>query len=173
MAAYDRVALLRAVNVGGRQIAMADLRALFLGAGFSDAKTLLQSGNVVFAAGRRSDTQIEGVLEAETEKRFGFRSEYFVRDRTAMRAVVDDNPFYREAKQVPGRLVVLFLKEAVAAKAVAAFAKTWSGPEAVRGSGKHLYVYYPDGQGRSKLKLPWLGTARNWNTVLKLFALLE
>jgi uncharacterized protein (DUF1697 family) len=64
MAAFDRVALLRAVNVGGRQIAMAELRALFDELGFSDAKTLLNSGNIVFTAGRKSDAQLERLLES-------------------------------------------------------------------------------------------------------------
>jgi uncharacterized protein (DUF1697 family) len=173
MAAYDRVALLRAVNVGGRWIAMAELRALFEELGFADAKTLLQSGNVAFRAGRKGDAQLERLLEAETARRFGLRTEYFVRDAKAMHAVLEKNPFPREAARDPGRLHVYFLKEAPERKAVTAFDSAWKGPETMSVVGSHAYVYYPNGAGRSKFKLPWLGTGRNWNTVTKLAAILE
>lgn len=170
---YDRIALLRAVNVGGRWIAMADLRALFATLGLPDAKTLLQSGNVAFNGGRRTDAQFEQMLETATEQRFGMRTEYFVRGRRSMREVVRENPFAREAKDDPGRLLVYFLKDAPERKAVSSFIAAWQGIETLQVTGAHAYVYYPEGVGRSKFKIPWLGTGRNWNTVTKLLALLE
>jgi uncharacterized protein (DUF1697 family) len=170
---FDRVALLRAVNVGGRQISMAELRELFEERGFAGAKTLLQSGNVVFAGGRRSDAQLEKLLETATRERFGIKTDCFIRGRDALSSIIERNPFKQQAKSDPARLVVHFLKEDVPAQAASAFASSWKGPETIRGAGAHAYVYYPDGQGRSKLKLPWLGTARNWNTVTKLYGLLE
>jgi uncharacterized protein (DUF1697 family) len=92
--------------------------------------------------------------------------------------VVAGNPFPDEAERDPGHLVVMFLKTAPRAKAVQALQAAIEGPESVRAAGKHLYVAYPAGIGRSKLtntliekKLGVRGTGRNWNTVLKRAAL--
>ena len=86
-AGLNRVALLRGVNVGGNQmIAMADLRALFVRLGFKDAKTLLNSGNVVFTGDKRSDPALEKLLELETQKRFNVPASYFVRSAKDLRA---------------------------------------------------------------------------------------
>jgi uncharacterized protein (DUF1697 family) len=170
----DRIALLRGVNVSGhRQIAMADLLALFEDLKLAPAKTLLQSGNVAFTGTGKNDARLEGLLETETAKRFGIETDYFVRDAAALRKIVAANPFKREAQRDPGRLVVFFLKEQADPKTVSALKVSYAGPEVYEVAGKHAYVYYPQGQGHSKFKAPWFGTARNWNTVRKLLALLE
>ena len=169
----NRVALLRAVNVGGRKVAMADLRSLFLKLGFSDAKTLLNSGNVVFSSDRRSDATLEKLFETETEKKFKVKAEFFVRTTQEMKAIVSANPFAKEAREAPNRLLVVFLKDAVTAKDAAAVQAANKGPEAIKAGGKNLYVFYAGGIADSKLKLPWIGSGRNWNTVLKLIALLS
>jgi len=158
-------ALLRAVNVAGHQpIGMADLRAIAENLGFSEVRTLLQSGNLIFGSARRDD--FEKMLEAK------LRTDVFVRSAADLDAIVAANPFPKEAKDDPGRLVVLFLKSSADAPALQ---KAIKGREVARGKGKQLYVYYPDGQGRSKLTnaliektLGTRVTARNWNTVLKL-----
>lgn len=169
----NRVALLRAVNVGGRKVAMADLRSLFLRLGFSDARTLLNSGNVVFSADRRSDATLEKLFEAETEKKFKVKAEYFVRTTQEMHEIIKANPFPNEAKDAPNRLLVVFLKDAVTAKDAAAAQAANKGPELIKAGGKNLYVFYAGGMADSKLKLPWVGSGRNWNTILKLTALLS
>ncbi len=171
---FDRVALLRAVNVSGHgQIAMADLRAFFEELGLGEARTLLQSGNVVFNGGRRTDAALERLLESEANERLGLRTAFLVRSRAAMREVVGENPFMREAKDDPGHLLVYFLKETPPHKDVAAFMNAWKGVERCSVMENHAYVYYPEGAGRSKFKLPWTGTGRNWNTVTKVLALLD
>jgi uncharacterized protein (DUF1697 family) len=170
----DRVALLRAVNVGGRgQVAMTDLRALFEDLHLGPVRTLLQSGNVVFTGGRKTAAQLERLLESETAKRFGLRTEYFVRSAADLRKIVEGNPFAREAKSDPGRVVVFFLKEPADRTTASALRASYTGPEVFEAAGPHVYIYYPEGQGRSKFKVPWLGTARNWNTVTKLLAAVE
>jgi len=151
---------------------MADLRMLFLKLGFADAKTLLNSGNVLFSADRRSDATLEKLFETETEKKFKVKAEFFVRTTDEMSAIVAANPFPREAKSDPGRLHVVFLKDDVGAKDVSTIQSANKGPESIKRGMKCVYVYYPDGAGESKLRLPWLGTGRNWNTILKLVALL-
>jgi uncharacterized protein (DUF1697 family) len=173
------VALLRGINVGGRgMVSMADVRDLFESLGFAGARTLLQSGNVVFDAGRgKSPAALERLLEAETAKRCGVAAAYFVRTAAEWDKVVARNPFPAEAKDDPGRLVVTLLKEAPRADDVEALRTANRGREVIRADARHLYVTYPDGMGRSKLTnaviervLGTRATARNWNTVLKLAA---
>jgi uncharacterized protein (DUF1697 family) len=173
------VALLRAVNVAGhRGLAMADLRRVLEELAFSEAKTLLQSGNAVFATdGQTSTAELEALIEAELTSRLGLRTDVLVRSPEDMAALVRDNPFPAEARDDPGRLVVTFLKVSVSLAAVEALQSQVRGPELVRPHGRELYITYPDGMGRSRLtgaviesKLGTKGTARNWNTVLKLAA---
>ena len=176
----SHVALLRAVNVGGRNlIGMSDLRASFLGLGFTGARTLLQSGNVVFDGGRRSSAALETLLEGETEKCFRVRVDYMVRTAKEWRETVAGNPFGDEARKDPSHLVVMFLKQTPRAGAERALRAAIKGPERVRVAGRHAYIVYPAGIGRSKLtpallerELGARGTGRNWNTILKLGALL-
>ncbi len=173
------VALLRAVNVGGRsQVAMSDLRDVLIDLGFDDVKSLLQSGNFVFKTDAGTGAKLEAKLEAETQRRLDLRTAVFVRTAEEMDAVIASNPFPREAKREPSHLLVVFLKDAPKANAVEALRAAFKGPELVQAKGKHAYIVYPAGIGRSRLtntvieaKLGTQGTARNWNTVLKLAAL--
>jgi uncharacterized protein (DUF1697 family) len=177
----NHIALLRAINVGGRNVvAMSDLRDLLEGLGFAGAKTLLQSGNLVFQSDRQTGAALERLLEVETEKRFGIAVDYFARTAEEWETVVARNPFPKEAKSDPGHLLVVFLKEAPDPKRVKALQSAIKGPETVRSVGKQLYVAYPEGIGTSKLTntliertLASRGTGRNWNTILKLATLVR
>jgi uncharacterized protein (DUF1697 family) len=172
-------ALVRGINVGGyKMVAMADLRELMADLGFADAHTLLQSGNIVFRSAVKPPLQIERLLETETAKRLDIQAEFFVRTAAELQALVSRNPFRAEASRDPARLVVMFLKQAPDRSGVTALQAAITGRETVRTDGKHAYIVYPDGIGRSRLtgtliekKLGTRGTARNWNTVLKLRAL--
>jgi uncharacterized protein (DUF1697 family) len=172
------VALLRAVNVGGRgSLAMADLRKLAESLGFTNVRTLLQSGNLVFEAAAQKTPALESALEAAL-KQHGIETDFMVRRADELEAIVAANPFPSEAKADPGHLVVMFQKDAPGAKAVAALQAAVKGREIIRHKGRELYIVYPDGIGRSKLtnkfiesRLDTRGTGRNWNTVMKLAAL--
>jgi len=173
-----QIALLRAVNVGGTAILpMADLRAAVAKAGFKDVRTLLQSGNLVFEAGALTPAASEKKLEALCAKAFGLKNEIHVRTPEDLAAIVAANPFSKEARADPGHVHVLFLREAPPAASYAALAAAIKGREIVRAGGRHAYMLYPDGMGRSKLTpavlarhLGMPGTARNWNTIQKLTA---
>lgn len=173
------LALLRGINVGGhKQVAMADLRDLLTRLGFVDARSLLQSGNLVFRSDGRTGAHLERLLEAEVAKRFALQTDFFVRTADEWKVVVVHNPFREEAERDPGHLVVMFLKDAPDVKDVKALQAAVTGPEVVRVEGRHAYIVYPNGIGRSRLthtliekKLGTRGTGRNWNTVLKLGAL--
>jgi uncharacterized protein (DUF1697 family) len=173
------LALLRGVNVGGhKSVAMADLRGMLTHLGFEDAQSILQSGNLVFRSRARPGAQLERSLETESKARLALETDFFVRTATEWKAVVARNPFREEARRDPGRLVVMLLKAAPAAQDVKALQAAITGPEVVRADGTHAYIVYPNGIGRSRVTnvliertLGTRGTGRNWNTVLKLGAL--
>jgi uncharacterized protein (DUF1697 family) len=174
------IALLRAVNVAGRTVAMAELKALFTGLGFANATTLLQSGNVIFDSDARAGTELESLLERATGTRLGLSTPYLVRTAAEWKALINRNPFPDEATNDPSHLLVMPLKSAPAKEDLAALQKTIKGREVVRGRGRELYIVYPDGVGRSALTVPMIekkldtrGTCRNWNTVRKLQAMVE
>jgi len=175
------VALLRGINVGGRNmVAMTDLRQLLEGLGFADVRSLLQSGNLIFQGKRRASETLERFLEVETKKHLEVSIDYHVRTGDELQAIVADNPFPDEAERDPGHLVVLFLKKAPEARSVQALQSAIQGPEIVHAVGKQLYAVYSAGIGTSKLtnnaidkKLGSRCTGRNWNTVLKLAALTQ
>jgi uncharacterized protein (DUF1697 family) len=174
------IALLRGINVGGKaMVPMAKLRAMFADLGFADAATLLQSGNVVFTA-KGKTAALERKLEAEAAQRFGRAISFMVRSASEWRSIIAKNPFRAESKADPGHLVVMCFKDKPSASAVKALQAAIKGRETFRAAGHHAYIVYPDGIGRSKLAnaliertLDTSGTARNWNTVLKLAALVD
>jgi uncharacterized protein (DUF1697 family) len=174
------VALLRAVNLAGRNmVGMADLREMCDGLGCLDTRSLLQSGNLVFRVAGTS-AKLETALQAEAKKRLGLDTEFFVRAAKEWESIVAANPFPREAKDDPGHLIAMFLKDEPDKKSAAALREAIVGRERFEIVGRQAYIVYPDGVGRSKLttaliekKLGTRGTGRNWNTVLKLRTALE
>ena len=166
------IALLRGINVGGKNLVpMAELRDVFSQAGFPRAKTLLQSGNVAFAAEGADAESLAARLEQVTEERFGRTIPYVIRRLEYLEKLIDACPLPREAQIDPGRLLVHFGRQPFETDAVSHFAESYTGPERILPVLDEIAVYYPDGIGNSKLKMPFYGTARNWNTVLKLCAL--
>lgn len=174
------VALLRAVNLGAHnKVPMADLRALCERLGMKEVRSLLVSGNLVFGSAARSAPALEKMLEEATCEALGVRTDFFVRSAREWDRLVAANPFKAEAKSDPGRLILMCFKDAPKGPGVSALEQAIVGRERVRPGERHAYFVYPDGVGRSRLtnlliekKLGTRGTARNWNTVLKLKDLL-
>ena len=165
-----QVALLRGVNLGRRKVIMSELRELVEDAGFSDVRTLVASGNLVLAA-KIKGAKLEAELEQIILDGLGLKTDVFVRDADQLAAIVAANPFKPFAKSQPNFLVVNFMRAfASAAEMQAMQASALTGEEVKQGEGC-LYIKFPKGQGVSKLKMPKLGTARNWNTVTKLAAM--
>jgi uncharacterized protein (DUF1697 family) len=173
------IALLRAVNVGGRNLVpMASLRECAAALGLGHPKTLLQSGNLVFDASASKTASLERVLEAEIAGRLGLQNDVVVRAAAEWDRLIAQNPFPAEAASDPAHLVVMVLKGSAAPADVARLQASIRGREVVKGEGRHLYFVYPDGIGDSKLTASVIekavgtrGTARNWNTILKLRAM--
>ncbi|MGX1306783.1 uncharacterized protein (DUF1697 family) [Amorphus suaedae] len=159
------IALLRAVNVGGTgKLAMADLCALCAAIGFDDVRTYIQSGNVVFRTEATADAAREA-LERRVSEWLGKSVGVMLRDAEAMRDVLARNPFRSAA---PNRVAVLFLNEAPPPD-LRQTAKGQADEEIAVGD-REVYIHYPSGMGRSRLRVPVMefGTARNLNTVARL-----
>lgn len=173
------IALLRGINVGGHKpVAMADLRAWLARVGFADVRSLLQSGNLVFRGGTRRGDALERFLETEARRWLGLETAFLVRTAAEWRALVAGNPFAAHARRDPGHLLLMPLKRSPTTAQVRALRAAIRGREVMQARGRHLYLVYPDGVGRSRLThaliertLGTQGTGRNWNTVLKLAAL--
>ena len=181
MAGTVFIALLRGINVGGHKpVAMSALKDLLAELGFHDARSILQSGNLIFRSNPRDSTELENLLEAEASKHLGLQADFLIRSANEWRKIVARNPFRKEAEADPGHLLVMFLKSAPKPGNVKAAQDAIVGRETLRADGRQIYIVYPDGIGRSRLtnvllekKLGTRGTARNWNTVLKLAALVD
>jgi uncharacterized protein (DUF1697 family) len=174
------VALLRAVNLASHnRVTMADLCAMLGDLKLTGARSLLQSGNVVFEAGSAAPRALERKLEAEAGRRLGLATDFFVRSAKEWGAVLAANPFPAEAKRDPGHLLVFALKDAPGLAQARALSEAIKGREVARVVGRQAYIVYPDGVGRSRLtialierKLGTRATGRNWNTATKLGAML-
>jgi len=140
-----------------------------------EPRSLLQSGNLVFQSEIATTTELERLLEGAAARRLGLDTDFFVRNVRDWKALIEDNPFPQEAELDPGHLLVMALRDAPERAAVTALQGSITGREVVRAKGRHAYIVYPDGTGRSRLttaliekKLGTRCTGRNWNTVLKL-----
>lgn len=173
------VALLRAVNVGGRKLPMAGLRALCEGLGWRDVATYIQSGNVVFTAAGKADA-IEEELEKAIAGKFGLAVPVVVRTAAQWAALAATNSFAKTAREAPNRLQLLVSKRPPARDAaIRLMARAQAGEtvEAVRGG---LWLHFPEGIARSKLTPALIdkacgspATGRNYRTVMKLKEMLE
>jgi uncharacterized protein (DUF1697 family) len=169
------VSMLRAVNVGGTsRIKMDALRAAYESIGLTDVRTLLQSGNVVFRSTLQDRERIVKRIAQELERQLELDVEVILRTLAEVASIVERGPVLSPHAD-KAKLLVMFLARVPAAAAQAALVKWHKGPEMLELRGPEVYLYYPEGVGRSKLsgavlenKLQTSGTARNWNTLEKL-----
>lgn len=172
------VALLRAVNVGGKNtLSMPALRASLERAGFHDVVTYIQSGNVVLASTDRKSDVVARRVEAAIAADLGAEIDVVARSAKELSMVIDANPFARRGADL-SKVHVLFLDRAPDAAAVNALADPRFAPDECIAGSREVYLHCPDGVGRSKLAVaigpklaPAVATMRNWNTVTKLAAM--
>lgn len=175
------ISLLRGVNVGGHhKIKMDALRALYESLELQDPQTYIQSGNVVFRTRERNMVRVAKRIEDGIEQQFGFRPAVMARTSSELSEVIAKNPFANRRDFEPSKLLVDFLAADPGSEARDKVLQIKAEPEELRAMGRELYIYFPNGMGRSKL--PWAaidkavktpGTCRNWNTVNKLLEIAE
>jgi uncharacterized protein (DUF1697 family) len=175
------VSLFRGINVGGNKpVRMDALKELHESLGLQRVETYIQSGNVVFSSNEAIQAQLTRQIEEAFEHKFGFPSKVVVRTRDELDTIIANNPFQNQPMEESKRVVAMFLASDPTSTALEDIHRTYSGPEELHIIGKEVYIYYPEGIGRSKLtnnflekKLKTMGTARNWNTVLRLQKMME
>ena len=179
MTAY--VSLFRGINVGGNKLVrMNALKELHESLGLQGVATYIQSGNVVFTSDDANPAQLSRQIEEAFEHKFGFLSKVMVRTADELNSIIANNPFQNQPMKESKWVVAMFLASDPTSTAREDIQKTYSGPEELHITGQEVYIYYPEGIGRSKLtntflekKLKTMGTARNWNTVLRLQKMME
>jgi uncharacterized protein (DUF1697 family) len=175
------ISLLRGVNVGGKnKIKMDAFRALLESLGLRDVQTYVQSGNAVFRAKDGDLGKLARRIETAIEREFGFRPDVICRTTAEWRDAIARNPFAGRKGIEPGKLLVIFLSGHPEEAACAKVRAIKANPEELHLDGREIYIYFPDGAGRSKL--PWASldkmlkvaaTGRNWNSVMKLLEMAE
>src|SRR5688500_6324876 len=166
------VALIRGINVGkAKRVAMADLRALVEGLGYTDVRTLLNSGNVVFTA-PGADAKAAARIEAALAKETGVSARVLVLTGGELAAIVAENPLGEAAAEPSRRLVTVLADGADRKKLVAVEAEDWA-PEKVAVGARAVYSWHPDGLSGGVLAdalakaLGDAATGRNWSTIMK------
>lgn len=172
------VALLRGINVGGKNILpMKALAEMFASAGCSDVKTYIQSGNVVFRS--RDAATAATMVRAEIAERFGFQSPVVVRTATELRRVLERNPFLGRDLDTAW-LHVMFLADEPGEELVAGLDPARSPGDEFQVVGREVYLHLPNGAAKTRLtnayidaKLKTVGTQRNWRTVVTLAEMIQ
>lgn len=168
-----RIILFRGMNTGGVRAPVGELRAMAVGMGLKNPRTLLASGNLVVESTKATDA-LEADIEAAMEKTFGLKVAAMVRTPPDWSRLIAANPFPDEAKDQPSRVIAMVMKDAIKAGGVEACRELAADGERVEAVKDVLYFWFPNGQGESGIfkkatpKMLGMGTGRNWNTVLKL-----
>jgi uncharacterized protein (DUF1697 family) len=175
------ISMLRGVNVGAHnRVKMDALRALYEALKLRDPRTYVQSGNVIFETKEQDLARLSKRIEKAIEQTFGFRADVILRTAPELRDVVARNPFADRPDIQPGKLLVTFLARDPGVEAAQKVLQIKTEPEELRIDGRELYIYFPNGQGRTKMS--WAAveralqtpcTGRNWNSVTKMLELAE
>jgi uncharacterized protein (DUF1697 family) len=175
------VALLRGINVGGKNlIRMSDLQACFTDHGFDDVSTYIQSGNVVFSAGRSGQAELEAGIERMLRSSFDYDATVVIKSAGQMRRIVDGSPDGFGADPSRFRDDVIFLKPPLTARAALRDVPTREGVDtAIAGTGVLYFSRLTERATQSRLSrvvsMPIYRsmTIRNWNTTRKLAELVS
>jgi uncharacterized protein (DUF1697 family) len=169
-----RIILFRGMNTGGVRAPVAEQRAMAEAMGLKNPRTLLASGNLVVESARDPAT-LEADIEAAMLDRFGLKISAVVRTDRQWAELISANPLHAEARTDPSRLLVMVMKHTPTPEAVEVVRAFAVGEERLIETPEALWFWHPDGIGQSKMaekatqvRLLGMGTARNWNTVMKL-----
>ena len=173
------IAMLRGINVSGhKMIRMEALRASFGALKFTRVQTYVQSGNVVFRVGNSPVAVLSAKIEQRILRDFGFSVPVFLRTAKELQEVIKDNPFLTDTAIDQSKLHVTFLSDAAPKMTLEALELLVVKPEQFHVLGRQIYLYCPNGYGRTKLsntaiekKLSVGATTRNWKTVNTLLAM--
>jgi uncharacterized protein (DUF1697 family) len=173
------ISILRGINVSGKNIIkMEALRNVFIYIGFSDVKTYIQSGNIIFKFKKASPQKLAVAISSVIKKEFNYEVPVLVLEITDIETVISNNPFLNKPKQDEKNWHVTFLEQAPDKALIAAISTTNFAPDEFKIIDKAVYLSCPNGYGNTKLnntffekKLKTTATTRNWKTVNELLKL--
>jgi uncharacterized protein (DUF1697 family) len=175
------ICMLRGVNVGAHnRVRMEALRALCESLKLREPQTYVQSGNVIFKTDEHDLVKLAKRIESAMEKKFGFRTDVVLRSTAEMREVVARNPVAKRRGIEPNKLLVTFLASDPGEEARVKVRAIECAPEELWVEDREVYIYFSNGLARPKLSWPTIpktlkvsGTARNWNSVVKMLEMAE
>jgi uncharacterized protein (DUF1697 family) len=168
------ISFLRGVNMTGHNlIKMTDLAALYRNMGLNDAETYIQSGNVIFSnTGNITPSALSVNIEQAILERFNFIIPVMIRTSQDLNDLFSSNPFLGEPKFEPSKMAVVFLHDEPSDSQIQKVAGIDYPPDKFKIVGREIFIYCPNGFGRTKLytnffekKMNIAGTARNWKTI--------
>jgi uncharacterized protein (DUF1697 family) len=171
------VSMLRGINVSGHnKIGMTDLKYLYETLNLRNVITYVQSGNVVFDASEKDASKLSSLIESNILKSFGFSVPVVIRTANDLHKIINNNPFLAGRNEDPTKLHVTFLSSSPSKSDLTKLPASPNDSDEFILSGKEIYVFCPNGYGRTKLnnnlfekKLNTAATTRNWNTVSTLY----
>ena len=169
------ISLLRGINLGAhKKVNMIELKKMYESLGFENVRTYIQSGNVIFESAEKDENKIIAKIENKIKMHFGFDVSVFIRTKDEFNKIIKNNPFNKMEEGV----YVTFISKKVDKFPIEEIEKAKSDSEKFLYLGREIYIYCPDGYGRTKLsnalferKLKMLGTTRNWRTVTTLLSI--
>jgi uncharacterized protein (DUF1697 family) len=175
------IAILRGINVSGKKIIKMDaLHQLFENSGFSNVRTYIQSGNVLFSSEQTNTSELEQLIATQIEMEFGFQVPVIVLTHLELQQIVENNPFLNDETKNPAFLHVTFLASTPVEDAIDQLTAKKAEQEAFFLTKNALYLYCPNGYGNTKLtnncielKLKVQATTRNWKTTLGLLKMVK
>lgn len=174
------ISMLRGINVSGqKKIKMADLKALYENLGFANVITYIQSGNVIFESGDSDMAHLISRIEKTIEEKYGFHVPVDIRTNREMEKIINYCPYEEAGVEKNGsKVLVTFLLSVPSATRIDDIKKYVVHPERLTIYGREVYLYCPNGYGKSKLSNTFLeskfdvrATTRNWKSVQKLYEL--
>lgn len=174
------ISILRGINVSGQKIIkMTELKSLYILLGFRNIVTYIQSGNVIFETSHQNEADIKYKIEEAIEQKFNFKVPVLIRTNSEIRRIIKNCPFKNVNFTENGtKLAVTFLSSIPSKESVLEIQKYAIAPEKLVVIGREIYLYYPNGFGKTKLtnilfekKLSLKASTRNWKSVLKLYEL--
>ena len=175
------ITMLRGVNMTGHNtIKMTRLADMFRQLGYTDAETYIQSGNIVFTCHNGDIDDVSSGIRKSVLSEFNLNIAVIIRTLDEMKKIISANPFMEEPDFDPSKMAVLFLEFRPSEEQILKVAGIDYPPDKFRINGSEIYIYCPDGFGKTKLytnffeaKMKVTGTARNWRTLNKLIEMAE
>jgi uncharacterized protein (DUF1697 family) len=175
------LSLLRGINVSGQKTVKMDaLKEMYEDLHFVNVRTYIQSGNVIFEGKKSNRKDLEMLISNQLQKHFGFEVPVIILESGELKDITARNPYRDDMTKDISYMHVTFLSSKPAPVTLATINKVASPGEELTITDKAVYLYCPNGYGKTKLTTTFLektlkvgATTRNWKTALELLNIAE